>query len=286
MALVHDRGIYQADVDRRVNESHYLGGAEHNQTTNTERESALTDLIASAAVFARGDREAIPRADVKRELDLLRSQFRDDKTWRQGLHQSGFLAPSLWRVLRDELRARKWLSKQIAQELEVTEAECRVSYDSHPESFFVPERLRVSHLFLAAPPETAPGIVEAKRTSIEALSVRLVAGEDFAKLTAEYSEDEATKLRGGDLGYFSATRMPPDFVEATLKLHPGEMSKPIRTRLGFHLLKLIDVQGPRQKTFEEARGDIAIELANQKRAAAVQKLAVDLGSESGYLRPL
>jgi parvulin-like peptidyl-prolyl isomerase len=286
LALVHGRGIYQADVDRSVNESHYLGGAEHNQTTNTERQSALTDLIASAAVLARVDREAVPRAGVKRELNLLRLQFRDDKTWTQALHQSGFLAPSLWRVLRDDLGARQWLSKQVAQELEVTEAECRAFYDSHLESFFVPERLRVSHLFLAAPPETVPDSVEAKRTSIEALSVRLVAGEDFAALAAEYSEDEATKLRGGDLGYFSATRMPPDFVQAALKLHPGEISKPIRTRLGFHLLKLIDVQGPRQKTFEEARSDIAIELANEKRAAAVQKLTVDLGSQTGYLRPL
>ena len=286
LALVHDRGIYQADVDRSVNESHYLAAIEHREATSIERKSALTDLIASAALLARADREAIPRTDVKREFDLLRSQFHDGKTWGQGLHQSGFLAPSLWRVLRNDLRARQWLSRQIAHELEVTEAESRAFYDSHPESFFVPERLRVSHLFLAAPPETAPEIVETKRTTIEALSVRLVGGESFATLTAEYSEDEATKLRGGDLGYFSATRMPPDFVEAALKLHSGEISKPIRTRLGFHLLRLIDVQGARQKTFGESRGDIAIELANQKRAVAVQKLTVDLGSQADYLRPL
>src|SRR5207244_12479133 len=137
-----------------------------------------------------------------------------------------------------------------------------------------------------APPETAPEIAEAKRTAIEALSVRLVAGEDVAALTAENSEDEATKLRGGDLGYFSAARMPPDFVEAALKLHPGEISKPIRTRLGFHILKLIDIQPARQKTFDEARNDVAIELANQKRAAALQKLIVDLCSGTDYRGPI
>jgi peptidyl-prolyl cis-trans isomerase C len=285
LGLVHDRGIYQADVDRSVNESHYLAAIEHREATSIERKSALTDLIAIAALLARADR-AIPRTDVKREFDLLRSQFQDGKTWGQALHESGFLEPSVWRVLRNDLRARQWLSRQIIHELQVTEAECRAFYDSHPGSFFVPERLRVSHLFLAAPPETAPEIVETKRTAIEALSVRLAGGENFATLTAEYSEDEATKLRGGDLGYFSATRMPPDFVEAALKLHSGEISKPIRTRLGFHLLRLIDVQGARQKTFWESRGDIAIELANQKRAVAVQKLTVDLGSQADYLRPL
>jgi parvulin-like peptidyl-prolyl isomerase len=286
LALVHGHGIYQADVDRTVNESHYPAGAEHSEGTSAERQLALTDLVANAALQSHAERERIPRADVKREVNLLRSQFRDDKTWRQALGKSGFFTFSLSRTLRNDLASLQWISKRIAPEVEVTEAECRGFYDSHRENFFVPERLRVSHLFLAAPPETAPEIVEAKRTAIEALSVRLVAREDFAALAAENSEDEATKLRGGDLGYFSASRMPPDFVEAALKLHPGEISKPIRTRLGFHVLKLIDLRQARQKTFDEARNDIAIDLANQKRAGAVQKLIVDLSSQTDYLRPL
>lgn len=286
LALAHSHGIYQADVDRTVNELHYPAGAEHNHGTSVERQSALTNLIANGALQCRAEQETISRADVERELNPLRWQFRDDKMWRQALRQSGFFTFSLWRTLGNDLRARQWVSNRIARQIDVTEDECRRFYESSPGNFFVPERLRVSHLFLAAPPETAPEMVEAKRTAIEALSVRLAAGEDFATLAAENSEDEATKLRGGDLGYFSASRMPPDFVEASLKLHPGETSKPIQTRLGFHILKLIDVQQARQKTFDEARKDIAIELANRKRATAIEQLIVDLSSGAEYLRPL
>ena len=286
LALVHGQGIYQTDVDGALAAAHYPAGADHSEGTNAERQSALTDLIANAALQSRAELERISRADVKRELNLLRSQFRDGKTWGQALHESGLLTLSLWLTLKKDLGSRQWISDRIARQIDVTEDECRRFYESHPENFFVPERLRVSHLFLAAPPEAAPEIVEAKRTAIEALSVRLAGGEDFAALTAENSEDEATKLRGGDLGYFSASRLPPDFVEAALKLHPGEISKPIRTRLGFHILKLIDVQQARQKTFDEARDDIAIKLANQKRATAIQQLIVDLSSQADYLRPL
>ena len=193
--------------------------------------------------------------------------------------------PSLSQIVWEDLPARHWISKRIAPQLDVADDECRRFYDSRPENFFVPQLIRVSHLFLAAPPETAPEIVEAKQTAIEALSVRLAGGEDFAALTAENSEDEATKLRGGDLDYFSATRMPPDFVAAALNLCAGEISRPIRTRLGFHILKMIDLQQPRQKTFDEVRNDIAIDLANQKRTAAIQKLIIDLSSEADYLRP-
>jgi hypothetical protein len=286
IALVNDRGIYQSDVDRMVNENHYLVATVDGAATDTERQLALTGLIVNFALLSHADREGIRRTDVSREINLLRSQFRGDKTWGEALHKSGFITPLLWQTLKNDLRARRWIAKRIAPELEVTEAECRGFYDSHLANFFVPERIHASHLFLAAPPETSPEIVGSKQIAIEALSVRLIAGEDFSKLVAENSEDEATKLRGGDLGYFSRDRMPPDFVEAALKLHPGENSKPIRTRLGFHLLKLIDVQPARQKTFDEARSDIAIDLANLKRASAVQKLIVDLSPGAGYLRPL
>ena len=284
LALAHGHGIYQSDVDRRLAETHYLAGSANGEVTKAERQSALTDLIANTALGARADEERIPRADVKRELDLLRSQFTNVKIWSSALQGSRLNEPLVSQILWANLRSRQWMSKRIGHDVDVTEDECRRFYESHPQDFFLPERLRVSHLFLAAPPETAPEIVETKRTAIEALSVRLVAGEDFAKLVAENSEDEATKLRGGDLDYFSANRMPPDFVEAAHKLRLGEISKPIRTRLGFHILKLIDVQAARQKTFDEARTDIAIELANQERAAAVPRLIVDLSSQADYLR--
>jgi peptidyl-prolyl cis-trans isomerase C len=287
LALVRGRGIYQTDLDRTLAEARYVSGTEAVEETKIERQSALTDLITNIAVQSRASWEKIPQTEMKHQFNLLRSQFRDDKAWKLALNASDLSESSLWRMLRNDLRSRQWISKRIAHsELDVAEDERRRFYDSHLENFFVPEQHRVSHLFLAAPPETAPEIVEGKRTAIGALSVRLAAGEDFATLAAQNSEDEATKLRGGDLGYFSSSRMPPDFVAVAVQMRPGEISPPIRTRLGLHILKLIDVQPARQKTFDEARNDIALELAIQHRAAAVHKWIVDLSSEADYLRPL
>src|SRR5438477_10420084 len=284
-ARVHQRGIYQTDLDRALDESRYLAGLEGNKAPPAERQSALTDLIPNAALRSRARFEKIQWAEWKHQRDLLRWQFVHEKAWLSALARSSLNDPSLSQIVWEDLPARQWISKRIAPQLDVADDECRRFYDSHPENFFVPQRIRVSHLFLAAPPETAPEIVEAKQTAIEAWSVRLAGGEDFAALTAESSEDEATKLRGGDLDYFSANRMPPDFVETAHKLRLAEISKPIRTRLGFHILKLIDVQAARQKTFDEARTDVAIEVANQKRATAGQRLIVDLSSQTDYLRP-
>ena len=287
VALVRGNGIYEVDVDRGIVESRYLAGNEGAaEPTTVERQAALSDLIANTAARSYGSFEDISRSTVRHEVNLLRAQFADEKTWIAALQRSGSSMFFVGQTLRTELRARKWIGQRIAPQLDVTENECRQFYDLHPQDFFLSAQLRVGHLFLAAPPETPPEIVEAKKAAIETLSARLAAGEDLAVLVAQNSEDEATKLNGGDLGYFSATRMPPDFIEAATKLKPGEISKPIRTRLGFHILKLIDTQPPRQQNFNEVRQQIAIELENQKRAKALQSLDIDLGLTAEYLRSL
>jgi hypothetical protein len=285
LALVDESAIYQVDRSRQLAESTYLAGIEEGERTDAEREAALTGLLVSIATQSRASHERVSRDELRRQMNLLRFQFGDEKTWYAALNRSGLSPALLAAILQNNLKARQWLEKRIGSDLLATEDECRQFYSSHLEQFFLPERRNVSHLFLAAPPETTPEVVDAKKAAIAALSVRLAAGEDFATLVAQNSEDDATKLRGGELGYFSGKRMPPDFVEAATKLRPGEISKPVRTRLGFHILKLIDLQPPREQTFDEVRGDVSIEVANQKRVIALEQLSLDLCRDA-HLRPL
>jgi parvulin-like peptidyl-prolyl isomerase len=285
LAVVHGHGICQSDVDRALRESDYASDIERSRAPTVERRSALNKLIANIAAQSNASSEKISETQLKHDVDLLRYQFPSDKSWRQALNVSNLSGAVVSRTLRDNLRTREWISKQIAPALGVTETECRRFYDSHQPDFIIQERRGASHLFLAAPPESAQEIVEAKRVVIQSLAVRLAAGEDFATLVAQNSEDEATKLRGGDLDYFSEKRMPPDFVAAAMRLQTGEISPPVQTRLGFHIIKLTDVQPARQRTFDEAREEIVLELQNQKRAAAIQKLVVDLSSQVEYRRP-
>src|SRR5437588_20489 len=260
LALVHGRGIYQVDVDRTLRESDYASDIERSGAADVERRSALSKLIANVAAQSNASSEKV--SGTQHDVDLLRYQFPNEKTWRQVLSANNLSGATVLRMLRDNLRMRRWISNEIAREIEVTDEECRRFYDSHLPDFVIPQRRRVSHLFLAAPPESAPEIVDAKRAAIQSLAVRLGAGEDFATLVAQNSEDEATKLRGGDLDYFSEKRMPPDFVAAAARLRPGEISPPVQIRLGFHIIKLVDVQPARQRTFDEAGEEIGLELPN------------------------
>jgi len=284
LAIVHGRGIYQADLDRKLRESDYLNDIERKGAAEIEQRSALNRLIAEGAAQAHAPVAQVFGQGTEREFNLLRAQFRDAQTWRAALHGSGLSPSSVRRNVEKQLRARQWIAEQIEHNLRANDDDCRRFYEAHTGDYFVPERMRASHIFLAAPPETAPETVDHKRKAIEELSVRLAGGEEFAALATANSEDEATKFNGGDLGSFSTVRMPPDFIAAVATLHPGETSQPVQTRLGFHIIRLDDTQPAYQRTFEEARTEIALVLANEARAAAIKRLMVQLGTEARFAR--
>jgi len=192
------------------------------------------------------------------------------------LGASDLSARSLRRFVTDDLRAQHWITRQIVSRIDATESECRNFYEMHQSSFAQPVRFRASHLFVAAPRETLPEVVETKQQAIKSLAERIKQGEKLAELAAVGSEDEATKNRGGDLEFFSESRMPPDFFAAVAKMHIGEISQPIRTRLGFHIIELTDSKPAREMNFEEARAEIRLIIENEKRRTALQNLAGNL----------
>src|SRR5262249_11227068 len=130
-----------------------------------------------------------------------------------------------------------------------------------------PLRLRASHLFLAAPDGYPSELIESKKALIEKLSQRVTNGESFDNLVAEFSEDEASKEIGGDLNYFATERMLPEVFAAAAKLSLGQISEPVRSSLGFHLIRVTDVTPAHNLTYEEARSEIELLLQNQKRIA-------------------
>jgi hypothetical protein len=276
LALVQSRGIYEADLDRAVAEFRFRGGELDSAPAAPSRKSILSKLIALTAAQGLATGEKIAASDVEHEVSLLRTQFRDEKTWLAALRINRLSQRSLRKMLRADLRARNWVDRQIAPQPVISAQGRRQFYDLHAERFVLPVRLRASHLFLAAPPETAPEIVDLKREKIKALAKHIKAGENFSELIGWESEDEASKIHGGDLGYFSAYRMPPDFFNATAKLRLEEMSAPVKTSLGFHIIQVTDLRPARQMTFEEASQEIGDTLDQEKRQAALEKLEVDL----------
>jgi parvulin-like peptidyl-prolyl isomerase len=240
-------------------------------------------LIADAMARDLARREKISSTQVKRACALIGWQFGNTNILQAALRKNRLSRARLGAQLTADLRAGKWLQRKLSETTGVTPAECAQYFHAHPDEFAMPARYRASHLFLAAPTATPPPIVAQKRALIMSLSERIKNGEKFLDLVAQTSEDEATRSKGGDLGYFSQSRMPSDFFTALAKLRVGEISAPIQTTLGFHIVRLTDFKPARPMALAEAEPEIRLKLENEKRAARIQKIAVQLVQEAEFL---
>lgn len=285
LALInHSRGIYESDLQRAIDERRNASGDANVDPGNEEAKHALLSrLIAKARAEYLARDETISNAEIDREFGLVQFQFRDTRTWVSELAANQLSGRALRSEIAANLRATKWFERQLRAATKVTEAECVEYFNAHQPTYSLPARYRASHLFLAAPQESPPPIVDLKHRTIDSLSVRISHAENFSELVAMTSEDEATKTRGGDLGFFSESRMPPDFFALVARLRVGEISPPIRTALGFHIVQLTDARPARQLTFEEAAAEIRLKLENEKRGAATESLAMDLARQAQFV---
>jgi peptidyl-prolyl cis-trans isomerase C len=124
-------------------------------------------------------------------------------------------------------------------------------YDDNPERYRTPEQTRASHILVA---RRADGKA---REQAEAMLAQIKAGASFEALAREQSADGATASKGGDLGWFAAGQMVPEFERALAQLkNPGDLSDVVETQFGFHLVRLDGRRAAGLRTFDEARPDI------------------------------
>ena len=148
--------------------------------------------------------------------------------------------------------------------IDISEDEAKKFFEENKDNLVI---LKASHI-LVATEEEGNAILE-----------RLKNGEDFAKIATLESLDTVSAARGGDLGYFGKGAMIAEFEDAAMALKEGEISKLVKTEVGYHIIKLHE----RKDTFEELRDEIINLLKEQKYVEAFQKLRDDAKVEK-YLK--
>lgn len=162
---------------------------------------------------------------------------------------------------------------QMGKESKVSEADARKYYEEHKQDW---DGISARHILVRFQGSQVPVRQGQKDlTDAEALAKaqelrkRLVAGEDFAKLAKAESDDASSGANGGDLGTFHHGQMVPAFDAAASSLKAGEISEPVKTQFGYHIIK---VEKRETKTFEEARPEIERKLAPEQSQKALEEL--------------
>jgi peptidyl-prolyl cis-trans isomerase C len=161
----------------------------------------------------------------------------------------------------------------MRKDLKVDEADLRKYYDQHKPEY---EQVHGAHILIRFQGSQVPVRAGQKElTDAEALAkaqelrAKIVAGADFADLAREESDDIGSGSNGGDLGTFKHGQMVPSFEEAAFKLKPGELSEPVKTQFGYHLIK---VQTHDAKSFEDVRAEVEAKVKPDALKAAVDAL--------------
>jgi peptidyl-prolyl cis-trans isomerase C len=128
----------------------------------------------------------------------------------------------------------------------------------------------------AQKPETevhARHILVATEDDAQAALKRLKAGEDFAKVAKEVSKDPGSE--GGDLGWFTKDRMVPEFADAAFKLEPGQLSEPVKSKFGWHIIKVEDKRQKSFPPFDEVKDQVARYVVQKAQSDLIVKLRKD-----------
>lgn len=180
--------------------------------------------------------------ELQKAYDEYLKQYPSEKAFREALKQRNLTV----RDFRDRLRDQKMVEKmveQVQKGAKVTEADVAKAY----------EQVKARHILFRV---TKPEEDAAAKAKAEEAVKRLKAGADFAQLAKKLSDDPGTKDKGGDLGFFGRGQMDAAFEKAAFALKPNEISAPVKSSYGYHVIQVLERKEAKGPEFEKAKADL------------------------------
>jgi len=165
----------------------------------------------------------------------------------------------------------------VQKKLSVNDGEIRDYYNMHPKEFLIPEKIHIRHILLKIPEDAGKEELLEVRKKVGEILGRIKGGQDFEKIARIESHDAPSAEKGGDLGFSSRGTMNSNFEDAAFKLEVGQVSEPVLTSQGYHLIRVDDKQAETSLDFETVKDQISAKIMERK---ARNKLSED--AESFY----
>jgi len=276
--------IKRSELDQVVTGAKSQAAAAGQQLPPEFEITMLNQLIAIQTLLqvATAADQAAGKADADTAYTNLLKKFPTPEAFEHQIKAAGMTVEELRAKAGQEATAKATLKRLLG--INITDEDAKDYYTKHPSDFEEPEMVHARHILLMTmdPATRMPlstNAVAAKRHQIDDIRKRIVAGEDFATLAKQYSEDPGSKDEGGELPEFSRGQMVPEFESAAFALTTNQVSEVVTTQFGFHVIKLLDRTPAKKVDFTTAAPEIKDGLARLKitklAPACVKKLRVD-----------
>ena len=168
------------------------------------------------------------------------------------------------RYSADHVLAFAYYNKIIHPELNITDDDIKQYYKNNPNRFQEAEKVRASQILIRLKPDATKDEIMSVENHAEDLKKRLDKGEDFAELARKYSQDRGTKEKGGDMGFFTRKRRATPVSRAAFALKPGQISNPVRSVAGYHIIMVTEKKPKGIQPLDSARKEIKKILTREK----------------------
>ena len=169
----------------------------------------------------------------------------------------------------------------FVSQVSVTEREITDYYELNRDQYKNPEQVKARHILLKVPKDASAHEDEKIKETASALLQRIKEGEDFISLAKEYSQDTSAS-NGGDLGFFTRGQMVKSFEQVAFALKTGEVSEPVRTKFGWHLIRVDDKKSATVKALTDVRDKIEAKIKNGLGQDLAHERALDLLDQMPY----
>lgn len=205
--------------------------------------------------------------EVDKELATILERYETQEE-KDEFFKSMKLSPEEYRAsVREKLLRQRFLVK--AYEIEIREEDLETYYKRYKSRYDKKPEVKARHILIKLDRNASPSQIEEARETAQRISEQAKQpGADFAELARQHSEGP-TATKGGNLGYFQANRMVKPFSDAAFAMNAGDVSEPVRTRFGWHIIKVEDKKPARTIPFEEARDEIYERLLARETTKAL-----------------
>lgn len=200
------------------------------------------------AAEAKKQKVNVKDTELNKEVDKLKASYGGEEAFNQALKSNN----TSLALLKQDLKNYLTIKQLLEPEIKISDEELKTYFDENKDSFAQAEQIKASHI-LVADEKTANEVKQ-----------KLNDGGDFAKLAKEYSTDDSSKDLGGELGYFSKGTMVSEFEDVAFGLAVDQVSKPVKTEYGYHIIKVEAKKKAKEANYNESKAEIKATLLNQK----------------------
>ncbi|PAE34985.1 peptidylprolyl isomerase [Bacillus sp. 7884-1] len=244
LALSKDKAIAKINGDAISKDELY------NVMVKQYGAATVEQLIADKIVASEAKKQKITISDeeLNKEVDKLKESYGGEEDFEQVLASNNTTVD----VLKEDLKNYLTMRKLIEPQIKITDEELKTYFDENKDSLGEAEQVKASHI-----------LIEDESTAKE-IKQKLADGADFAELAKEYSTDEGSKENGGELGFFPRGTMVTEFEDVAFSLPINEISEPVKSDYGYHIIKVEEKKEAKEANFDESKAAIKETLIDEK----------------------